>query len=196
MALPPRDERALPPLGNGRERTLSDRDVADRAREEAPESQGAFADEAFGAAEQGAYGDEDYDPSYQRAGDVVAALDPDAALPIVHRATVEREGPGRGLRGGEWAPQEPVEPPDELARKVLDEDSEERRRDSEAIRDDVVDVLLDALPHLRDLTVTVEGGDVLLEGTVRSREERLRAARLAGRVPGVDGVTERLRQAE
>ena len=181
-----------PPLGNGREETLSEEELAEASRADAPESQGAFASDAFGAIAQGAYGDESFDSSYQRDSTVESVLDPDAALAIVDRPDAEREGPGRGLQGGEWAPQEPLEPPDELARKVLEEESMERRRDDDAIRDDVLDVLSEALPDLRTVDVSVERGEVTLSGTVADRAERLAVYRLAARVPGVVDVSDRL----
>jgi len=79
-----------PPLGNGREDGLSEEELARRARRDAPESQGAFADEDYGLVEQGAYGDENFDPGYQRATNP-AAVDPDDAL----SSDSEHEGPGR-----------------------------------------------------------------------------------------------------
>lgn len=181
-----------PPLGNGREDSLSDEDLGRLSRTDGPESQGAWAAEDFGLVEQGAYGDEDFDPSYQRDGEAVS-VDPDAA---VATPDGEREGPGRGLRGGEWVSEEPREPPDELTRKVLHEEREEKRRDDIAIEDDVIDVLTEVLPGIRELRVTVERGEVTLDGVVEDRATEADAYRLAARIPGVVDVTGRLRVAE
>jgi hypothetical protein len=186
-----RREPEPPPLGNGREDELSDEKLARSAHEGAPESQGAFADEDYGVGEQGAYGDEDFDPSYSRDTDPTA-VDPDDALP----GDGEHEGPGRGVRGGDWVREDPLEPPDELARKAVAEEAEERRRDDLAVADDVVDVLTDALPGIRELHVTSERGEITLEGVVPDRATEVAAIRLAARIPGVVDVVPRLRVAE
>jgi len=186
-----RREPQPPPLGNGREDDLSEEGLARRVREDAPESQGAFADEDYGIVEQGAYGDEDFDPSYQRDA-APTAIDPDDTLP----SDGEHEGPGRGARGGDWVREDPLEPPDELTRKAVEEDAEERRRDDDAIADDVVDVLTEALPGIRELRVTSEHGEVTLDGVVADRATEVEAARLAARIPGVVDVIPRLRVAE
>ena len=117
-----RREPDAPPLGNGREDGLSEEELARRARKDAPESQGAFADEDYGIVDQGAYGDEDFDPSYQRDTDPTA-VDPDDAL----SSDGEHEGPGKGVRGGDWVREEPLEAPDELTRKAIEREAEERR---------------------------------------------------------------------
>jgi hypothetical protein len=188
------DRRGTPPLGNGREDELSEEDLGTLGREDGPESQGGFANEDYGAVQQGAYGDEDFDASYQRDAEPVQ-VDPDAAVSPRRPATSEHEGPGRGLRGGEWASEEPLETPDELTRKVLAEESEERRRDDLAIGDDVVDVVTAAIPDIRELRVAVERGEVTLEGVVADRAAAVEAARLAARIPGVVDVIPRLRVA-
>ena len=180
------------PLGNGREDSLSDESLGILSRDDSPESQGAYAAKDFGLVEQGAYGDEDFDPSYQRDGEPVS-VDPDAA---VSTPESEREGPGRGLRGGEWVSEEPFETPDELTRKVLEEEREEKRRDDIAIQDDVVDVLTEALPSIRELRVSVERGEVTLDGLVEDRATAVEAYRLAARIPGVVDVAGRLRVAQ
>lgn len=194
---PPEDatrRRGAPPLGNGREDTLSEEDIGGLGRADAPESQGAFADGDYGAVEQGAYGDEDFDPSYQRDG-LPVSVDPDAAVSTGDGLRGEREGPGRGVRGGEWVREDPLEPPDEFTRKVVEEEYEERRRDDDAIADDVVDVLTEALPAIRELRVTATRGEVTLEGVVDDRTTLDQAYRLAARVPGVEEVVGRLRLA-
>ena len=180
-----------PPLGNGREDDLSEEELARRSHENAPESQGAFADEDYGIGEQGAYGDEDFDPSYSRDTDPTA-VDPDEALP----GDGEHEGPGRGADGGDWVREGTIEPPDELARKAVAEEAEERRRDDLAIADDVVDILTDALPGIRDLRVISERGEITIEGVVPDRAAEVDATRLAARVPGVVDIVPRLRVAE
>jgi len=182
-----------PPLGNGREDSLSDEALGRLSRTYGPESQGGYAGEDYGAVEQGAYGDEDFDPSYQRDSAVAAAVDPDVAVSAEERPGDEREGPGRGLRGGEWVRPEALEPPDELARKVLEEESEERRRDDIAIGDDVIDVLTTEIPSIRELRVSVMRGEVTLDGAVEDQATRVAAYRLAGRVPGVVEVVGGLR---
>jgi len=179
-----------PPLGNGREDGLSEEDLGRRARQDAPESQGAFADEDYGIVEQGAYGDEDFDPSYQR-DTAPTAVDPDDALSSVG----EHEGPGRGTRGGEWVREAPFEAPDELTRKAIEQEAEERRRDDDAIADDVIDVLTEALPEIRDLHVISARGEVTLEGVVPDRTTEVEATRLAARIPGVVDLIPRLRVA-
>ena len=184
--------RGSPPLGNGREDSLSDEDLGTLNRNDGPESQGAYAGEDFGIVEQGAYGDEDFDPSYQRDGET-ASVDPDTA---VSTPGGEHEGPGRGLRGGEWVREDPLEAPDELTRKMLKEESEERRRDDVAVQDDVVDVLAAAFPGIRELRVSVERGEVTLDGVVEDRATEVEAYRLAARIPGVVDVTGRLRVAQ
>jgi hypothetical protein len=183
-----------PPLGNGREDSLSDEDLGMLSRNDGPESQGAYAGEDFGAVEQGAYGDEDFDASYQRDAEM-GSVDPDGVVSTRRGLDGEREGPGRGVRGGEWVREEPLEPPDELARKVLEEESQERRRDDDAIEDDVIDVLAAALPDIRDLRVHVSRGEVTVEGIADDRATQLEAYRLVARVPGVTDVTGRLRVA-
>lgn len=189
---PRRHRHAEPaPLGNGREDDLSEEALARRTHENAPESQGAFADEDYGIGEQGAYGDEDFDPSYSRDSDPTA-VDPDEALP----ADGEHEGPGRGAEGGDWVREDSLEPPDELARKAVAEEAEERRRDDLAIADDVVDILTDAFPGIRDLRVISERGEITLEGVAPNRAAEVEATRLAARVPGVVDVVPRLRVAE
>jgi len=184
--------RGSPPLGNGREDSLSDEALAKLSRGNGPESQGAYAEEDYGAVEQGAYGDEDFDASYQRDGEVAAAVDPDVAVSAEKEPWDEHAGPGRGLRGGEWVRPEPREPPDELARKVLDDERDERRRDDLAVGDDVVDVLTTALPAIRDLRVEVVRGRVTLDGLVPERSVLSAAEELASHVPGVVEVTSRL----
>ena len=183
-----------PPLGNGREDDLSEEDIGALGGEDGPESQGGFADEDYGAVLQGAYGDEDYDASYQRDAEP-NSVDPDAAVSPRRAAAVGHEGPGRGVRGGEWASEDPLEPPDELTRKVLAEESEERRRDDLAIGDDVIDVLTAAIPDIRELRVAVERGEVTLDGIVEERAAAVAAIRLAARIPGVVDVIPRLRVA-
>jgi hypothetical protein len=186
-----RHDRGPTPLGNGREDSLSDEELGRLSRSKGPESQGAYAGEDFGIVEQGAYGDEDFDASYQRDGEVTS-VDPDAD---VVPPEGERDGPGRGVRGGEWVREEPLEPPDELTRKVLDLDAEEKRRDDLAVQDDVVDVLSAALPGIRELRVSVQRGEVTLDGEVEDRATEIEAYRLAARIPGVVDVAGRLRVA-
>ena len=186
-----RREPEPPPLGNGREDGLSEEELGRRARQDAPESQGAFADADYGIVEQGAYGDEDFDPSYQRDADPTA-VDPDDAL----SSDGEHEGPGKGARGGAWVREEPLEPPDELTRKAIEEEAEKRRRDDDAIADDVIDVLTETLPGIRDLHVTSARGEVTLEGVVPDRATEVEATRLAARIPGVVDLIPRLRVAE
>jgi hypothetical protein len=185
--------RGSPPLGNGREDSLSDEELGKLSRGNGPESQGAYAEEDYGAVEQGAYGDEDFDASYQRDGAVAASVDPDVAVSAEDEPSDEHAGPGRGLRGGEWVRPEPSEPPDELARKVLEEERDERRRDDLAVWDDVVDVLATALPAIRDLRVEVVRGRVALDGVVPERSVLSAAEDLASQVPGVVDVVSRLR---
>jgi hypothetical protein len=187
-----RRRRGSPPLGNGREDSLSDEDLGMLSRSDGPESQGAYAAEDFGAVEQGAYGDEDFDASYQRDAET-GSVDPDGAVSMRRGSDGEHEGPGRGLRGGEWVRDAPLEPPDELARKMLEEESQERRRDDDAIEDDVVDVLAAALPAIRDLRVHVSRGEVTVEGIAEDRATEVEAYRLVARIPGVTDVTGRLR---
>ena len=148
--------RGPPPLGNGREDSLSDEDLAALGRDFGPESQGAYAREDYGAVAQGAYGDEDFDPSYQRDGQTTS-----------------------------------IEP----TRTALEEMSDERRRDDDAVQDDVVDVLTAALPGIRELHVSVERGEVALDGVVEDRATELEAYRLAARIPGVVDLAGRLRVA-
>jgi len=186
--------RGSPPLGNGREDSLSDEELGTLSRSHGPESQGAYAGEDFGAVEQGAYGDEDFDASYQRDGETVS-IDPDGAISTRRDPDGEREGPGRGLRGGEWVREEPLEPPDELTRKVLAEESQERRRYDEAIEDDVIDLLTMELPAIRELRVRASRGEVTLEGIAPDRATLLEAYRLVARIPGVAELTGRLRVA-
>ena len=185
--------RGSPPLGNGREESLSDEALGKLSRGNGPESQGAYAEEDYGAVEQGAYGDEDFDASYQRDGEVGASVDPDVAVSAENDPGDERAGPGRGLSGGEWVRPEPSEPPDELARKVLEEERDERRRDDLAVGDDVVDVLASALPAIRDLRVEVVHGRVTIDGVVPERSVLGAAEELASHVPGVVDVVSRLR---
>ena len=183
--------RGSPPLGNGREDSLSDEALGRVSRAEGPESQGAFAGDEYGAVEQGAYGDENFDASYQRDGEIGAAVDPDVAVSAEREPGDERAGPGRGLRGGEWVRPEPREPPDELARKVLEKAQDERLRDDWAVRDDVIDLLTAALP-IRDLRVEVVRGRVTLDGVVPDRSLPSIAEDLTSRVPGVVEVVPRL----
>lgn len=187
--------RSSPPLGNGREDSLSEEDLGALSRIDGPESQGAYAAADYGAVEQGAYGDEDFDASYQRDGETMS-IDPDTAVSTRQPPGGDREGPGRGVRGGEWVREEPLEPPDELMRKVIEEESEERRRDDDAVEDDVVDVLTLTLPSIRELRVGVTRGEVTLEGVVGDRATEVDAYRLAARVPGVVEVVGRFRVAE
>jgi len=183
-----------PPLGNGREDGLSEEDLGALGRLDGPESQGGFANEDYGAVRQGAYGDEDYDPSYQRDAEPVS-VDPDAAVSPRRPAAADHEGPGRGVRGGDWVSEEPFETPDELTRKVLAEESAERRRDDFAIGDNVVDALAAATPDIRELRVAVERGEVTIEGLVADRAAAVDAIRIAARIPGVVDVIPRLRVA-
>jgi osmotically-inducible protein OsmY len=88
--------------------------------------------------------------------------------------------------------EEPLEPPDELTRKVVEEQSAERRRDDDAVRDDLVDALTAAFPGIRELQVTVVRGEATVEGVVEDRATEVEAYRLAARVPGVVDVVGRL----
>ena len=147
----PATRRGSPPLGNGLEDSLSDETLGKLSRGNGPESQGA-------------YGDEDFDSSHRREGEVAASARP-----------------------------EPREPPDELARRLLDEERDERMRDDLAVHDDIVDVLTAALPPIRDLRVEVAYGRVTLDGVVADRSMLGVAEEVASRVPGVVEVVPRLR---
>jgi len=81
-------------------------------------------------------------------------------------------------------------------RKAVAEEAEERRRDDDAIADDVVDLLTESLPGIRELHVICQRGEVTLDGAVADRATEVEAARLAARIPGVVDLIPRLRVAE
>lgn len=68
------------------------------------------------------------------------------------------------------------------------------RRSDERIREDVCDLLTeDGLVDASGLTVEAQGGEVTLEGSVGSREQKRRAEDLAERISGVCDVHNRLK---
>jgi len=129
-----------------------------------PDSQGGWAGEGFEGGRQGTYGDEDYDPSYEREGegDLVngsIVRDDVAAIPGVLPGTQLGDRPDDG---------------------IVEEVTERLTEDLEL---DPADVL-----------VRADGGIVVLEGIVETQAIRDAAERIAGRVAGVRGVENQLRE--
>ncbi|HEX6914694.1 MAG TPA: BON domain-containing protein, partial [Chitinophagaceae bacterium] len=101
---------------------------------------------------------------------------------------------------------------DEVASWFGDEDAERRReadrrmgphrgkgpkgyrRSDERIRDDINDRLSDdSFIDASDIDITVENSEVVLSGSVDSREEKRRAEDIAERISGVSNVENRLK---
>jgi hypothetical protein len=177
-----------PTLGNGREPIGGEEDLA-YDEDDVPESQGHSMDDPFGRTAQGGFGDEDYDPSYQRENEAaddasITQQGPLRGLPA------DFEGPGRGQDGSAFATRED-EAPDEVDTAGLaaapTDDSEVRPDDGieEEIRERLAEeAALDPL----DVVVQVRGGVVTLRGTVEDLEARDAAGECAALVAGVRRV--------
>jgi hypothetical protein len=185
----PTDQR--PRLGSGVER-FEDEGLG-YGRREGPESQGRFAGEGFGQSAQGDYGDEDFDPSYARGGDVELPADveerPLPGLPADH------EGAGRGQQGTPFAAQEPpagtLEPP---AGAMAAGGGTTLARPDASIEEEIAERLADELDvESVDVTATVADGVVTLEGVVDRTEMRESTERRASEVAGVRAVENRIR---
>ncbi|KYF89570.1 hypothetical protein BE17_25775 [Sorangium cellulosum] len=66
-------------------------------------------------------------------------------------------------------------------------------RSDERIREDICERIIETGLDASDVEVAVEGGEVRLAGTVRSREDKHRIEALADEVRGVRGMENRLR---
>ena len=151
------------------------------------------AGDEYGGTGQGAYGDESYDPSYQRERETVEAIDPDAGLSVLADLPADHEGPGRGEGGGEWTGQRPLESPEDILRRGFDGAAQARRRDDATIDDDVRDALA-TTPEIRgDVMVAVERGEVTFTGTVPDDASRNAAHRRVAEIPGVTAIVDRIR---
>jgi hypothetical protein len=128
-------------------------------------------------------------------------------------ADEDRPAPGRGGWSGDWgdAPTGPVEYGSQYGRSYVWDRSAGRasgtrrddyrgrspkdyRRSDDRIREDICDRLTDdPLLDPSDVTIKVEGGEVILTGFVATRDEKRRAEEEAERVSGVHDVINQIR---
>jgi hypothetical protein len=163
--------------------------------EDAPESQGATADTGYGRDEQGALGDEDYDPSYGASPEGEPELER-----IEHGADTpsdvdwkETEGDGasavaneeRDVATGDLSALEEVP-----KRTSWSGEEGEAVRSDDSIREEIADIL--AQVNGAEVSVLVAGGDVLLTGTAERAGLREAIDGIAQSVEGVKSIDNRI----
>jgi hypothetical protein len=163
-------------------------------RADGPDSQGERAGEGFGRNAQGASGDEDFDPSYQREHDEGTLGTPPIGEPLSSAplSPAEHVGPGRGEHGSEFTAQAGAgsEPeagaPSAAGNALVSVDA--------ALRELVTERLVEQLDiDPGELQVEVDDGVVALTGDVDDPAVPARAEQIAAAVSGVHSVSNQIR---
>ena len=181
----------------GGRKTPDDRDEdLGYSAEDAPESQGATADTGFGRDEQGAFGDEDYDPSYgvppkgepelrrpERGADTPSQIDWSETEGDGAQAVANEE---RDVATGDLAALEEIPKPTSWS----GEDGTAARSD-DAIREEIAELL--SLLEGIDVSADVSDGQVVLTGSVDRPQLREAVDKIVQAIEAEKSIENRIR---